>query len=385
MKQSVKFELLSPVMCGGIRIADNFLESEAFIRGSVLRAAFANSILLECPLADQVSEDGKRNFIEVKDSEGRCKICPQRSVCAHFSDMTFSFAYKEGCIPAPFTAKKCKTCGTKHPVQDTIIENGLLSCNACTNGLKRMETLKGMIRFDADGKVGDGKVQMNLSSHTAINYYSNTADDGSLFSVKAIQKGQIFSAVIDDCDTGMLKKGDVIYAGKYASCGFGKMRIADIQPVSECTEQEIAQKIQAFNTRFEKENMAAVLFLSDAYPHHVPLTEDIQTNEGYLSYWTHALFGEGALPFAIKNMFTETQLYSGYDTSRKWGDWKQKKPELMIMKGTSVLLEIKDGCMDEAVKLLTNAQKYGLGRQTENGFGQIEICHAIHCTGVMNK
>ena len=61
VKQKVKFELLQPVMCGGIRVENNFFESEEFIRGSVLRAAFANSILLECPFADSQSADGKYN------------------------------------------------------------------------------------------------------------------------------------------------------------------------------------------------------------------------------------------------------------------------------------------------------------------------------------
>ena len=144
----------------------------------------------------------------------------------------------------------------------------------------------------------------------------------------------------------------------------------------------VTSKIKLFNQRFGKTNMAAVLFLSDAYPYDAEIPDNIQTNEVYLDYWTRALFEENELPFTVKSMLTETQLYSGYDASKKWGDWKQKKPELLIMKGTSLLLEIKEGCMEEAVKLLTDAQNNGIGRRTENGFGQVEICHPIHCIGV---
>ena len=383
MKQKVTFELLSPVMCGGIRIAHNFLESEAFIRGSVLRAAFANLILLECPVADRLSKDGKYNFIEIKDEDGFCKECPKKEICSKFSDMRFSFAYRENCIPVPFTARMCKTFEFAHPIKDTIIEKGMLKCDECTgNGQGRMESIKGMIKLAADGKAEKCKTDMCLSTHTAINYCTGTADDGSLFSVKAIKKGQAFTAVIDDCDTGMLKKDDIIYAGKYFSCGFGKMKITDTEPYPECTEQDIADKIKLFNQRFGKTNMAAVLFLSDAYPYDAKIPDNIQNNEVYLDYWTRALFEENELPFTVKSMLTETQLYSGYDTSKKWGDWKLKKPELLIMKGTSLLLEIKEGCIEEAVKLLTDAQNNGIGRRTENGFGQVEICHPIHCIGV---
>ncbi len=38
--------------------------------------------------------------------------------------------------------------------------------------------------------------------------------------------------------------------------------------------------------------------------------------------------------------------------------------------------------MDKAIKLLTALQSSGIGSQTENGFGQFEICHRIHCIGV---
>ena len=78
MRKTVEFELLDPFFSGGVRIADNFLESEGFIRGSVLRAAFTNDILLQCPFADEPSKDGKLNFVEIKDKDGKCESCPNK-------------------------------------------------------------------------------------------------------------------------------------------------------------------------------------------------------------------------------------------------------------------------------------------------------------------
>ncbi len=382
MKQKVKFELMQPLMCGGVRIADNFLESEQFIRGSVLRAGFAKGILLECPLSCKKALNGKNNYIELKDADGLCRNCPNRSICEKFSEMRFSFAYPDNSVPAPFTAKQCKQCGTVHPIKDTIIENGMLRCDKCSeNSLGRMENIKGMLNAVGDSfkKV---KVKMTLSIHTAINYNSNIADDGSLYSVKAISKGQFFTAEIDDCGTGMIYKGAVVYVGKYSSTGFGKLKIVSVEPVKDVTDDDVRTRIDDLNSEFKTENLISLLFLSDTYPCEMKCVDRVLSNEEYLEYWTETLFGNNELPFSVVKIFTETQLYSGYDTSREWGSWKQEEPELMLLKGTSVLLKVKEGCMDKAIKLLTALQSSGIGSQTENGFGQFEICHRIHCIGV---
>lgn len=383
MKQKVTFELLQPLMCGGIRIAENFLESEVFIRGSVLRAAFANTILLECPLADQVTADGKHNYITLKEPDGRCLHCMHRAVCEAFGDMTFTYAYPENCIPAPLTAKQCKKCGTLHPVKDILVEDVGLKCEMHGEDAasSRMENLKGMIRMDEE-KVDKVKVNMTLSTHTAINYHSHTAYDGSLYSVRAIKKGQKFTAVIDDCNTEMLRIGDVIYAGKYSSCGFGKLRIAYLESIQEVSAAEIRDRIEQFNHRFRTKNLVSIFFLSDAFPLDSMESDKVLTNEEYLAYWEKSLFGDAALPFSVKKIFTEVQLYSGYNTAKAWNHWKSERPDPMILKGTSLLLEIHENCREQAIELLSTLQKNGIGRQTENGFGQIEICHPIHFKGV---
>lgn len=388
MKQKVKFELLQPVMCGGIRIENNFFESEAFIRGSVLRAAFANQILLECPYADCKSSDGKYNFIEIKNADGRCKECQYNQICKLFGDMTFSCAYPENSIPAPFTAKKCKKCGTNHKIKDTLVESGMIVCDECkakkADDIARMENLKGLICQDGE-KTVSLKVPKTLSTHTAINYHSHIADDGSLFSIKAIEKGQIYTAIIDDCNSGMLNIGDVIYSGKYSSCGFGKMKIVDLQPVSDCSESDIKERIEKFNIRFNTNNQVSVLLISDMLPLEINISDNVLTNEEYLEYWQKSIFGSDELPFSILKIFTETQLYSGFDTSKSWGNWKQTNPELLLKKGTSLLLEIKENYFDEAIETLTKMQNNGIGKKTQDGFGQVEICHPIHCTGVKSE
>lgn len=385
MKQKVNFELLQPVMCGGVRIEKNFFESEAFIRGNVIRAAFATQILLECPFADRKSSEGKYNFIEIKDADGRCLDCRYNKICNSFGNMTFSCAYPENSIPAPFTAKKCKKCDTKHKIKDILVESGMIVCDECkannANDIARMENLKGLICQDGE-KFVSLKIPMTLSTHTAINYHSHTAADGSLFSIKAIEKGQIYTTIINDCGTDMLNIFDVIYAGKYSSCGFGKMKIIDLQPVSDFSMSDIKERIENFNIRFNKHNLASVLLITDMLPLETDISDKVLTNEEYLEYWQKSIFGTNELPFSISKIHTETQLYSGFDTSKSWGNWKQTTPDLLLKKGTSLLLEIKENCFDEAIEILTKMQNNGIGKKTQDGFGQVEICHPIHCTGV---
>ncbi|MBE6900921.1 MAG: hypothetical protein E7478_00445 [Ruminococcaceae bacterium] len=381
MKQIVEFELLSDVMCGGVRTVDNFLESEQFVRGSVLRAAFANEILLECPLADVPSKSGRLNFVEVKDADGKCSGCAYRKICESFSDMTFSDAYKNGAFPAPFTARVCKKHGTAHRIKDTIYQNGAIACDDCDGSVRRMESLKGFIRLEGAQKAVREKPDMSMSTHTAISYHTDTAKDGSLFSVNAIRKGQRFTAVIDDCDSGMISVGTVIYAGKYSSNGFGKMRVISLSPFAEITADEIKKRITAFNKRFGTSDMAAVLLMSDAC---ISADNDssVLSDELYNSRWEKALFGEGDIPFGIEKIFAQTQLYSGFDTSKKWNDWKSTQPDLLALKGTSVLLKIKPDRLDEAAELLAEMQNNGIGRKCDDGYGRIEICHDIHLVGV---
>ncbi len=380
MKQKVEFELLSDVMCGGVKTTENFLESEPYIKGSVLRAAFANEVLLECPLADTLSQNGRYNFVEIKDAEGRCKNCSYNKICEKFSDMTFSFAYKNDTIPAPFTAKVCKKCGTAHRIKDTVYENGIIACDDCTGDIRRMEGLKGFVKIIGNHKLSAEKIETSLSIHTAVNYRLNTAQNGSLFTVKAIRRGQHFTAVIDDCDSGMLYEGAVIYAGKYSSNGFGKMKIVSLSPVDETDEIKIRTRIEKFNNCFGTKNKVSILCMSDACI-DTNTGNGVLENSDYIGVWEKVLCDREDIPFSIDTVFSQTQLYSGYDTSKKWGKWKNTKPELLVLKGTSILLTIKEDRFDEAVKLLSEMQKNGIGKKCADGYGQIEICHEIHCWG----
>ena len=378
MRKKVEFELLNPLICGGVRISDNFLESESFIRGSVLRAAFANEILLECPLASVKGSNGELYFIEEKDPKGQCADCPKKDICRSFSDMYFSVAYPLSSIPAPFTIKVCKAKGCEHRLQDTIVQNGRLLCQDCERGLKRMESAKGFLCQNGD-RYRNIKIHTFLTTHTAINYDTHTAEDGKLFTIKAVPRGTVFTAVIDDCNTGMLQEGTVVYCGKYVSSGYGKMMIRSLTDEPQIKKEQIETDIRNFQERLDAPKKAALLFMSDAVL-DIQGAQNILPNDEYLDIWQKALFGESETALKVEKVFAETQLYSGYCTSREWGKWKDSQPVLLVKKGTSVLLDLKDE--PRAVEILTELVWNGAGERTLNGFGQIAVCHPLHRLGV---
>ena len=304
-----------------------------------------------------------------------------KKICENFSDMYFSYAYCGGAFPAPFTARICKVNGIKHPLQDVIVQSGKLECTECTSRIKRMEGLKGFVRKAENGKYEAVKPEYVLTTHTSVDYNSHTALDGSLYSVKAIKKGQKFIAVIDDCDSGMIYEGKIIYAGKFSSAGFGKMKISSITDAAEASSQSVIDSVEDFENRFKVKNKAALLFMSDALLDFGEISTN-HTKEEYLKIWQNALFGAENAPILVEKVYAQTQIYSGYDTSKKWGEWKQKEPQLLVLKGTSVLLDISD--REQAAGLLAKLENDGIGQKTKDGFGQIKVCHDIHKLGVGN-
>lgn len=373
-KTQYDLRLLGPVIAGNQRIADNFLESDSFIRGSVVRAGFAKQIAYACPLSEaERSAGGGMFMIELK-SETKCAGCKYAEICRHFSEMRFSYAYPADCVPAPLTARLCKKAEDAHPIQDILMPAAQpqLSCHKCPEGEGRMESLAGYIRKAPDGTWKLSRVAKQLSTHTSILSESQTVREHSLFSIYAISPGQPFRMQIDDCGTGLAALFDTIYIGKYSSNGYGKIQLS---PSAAPEEAPLAERIAAFQQKAKDSSLISVLFLSDmriAVPQGMRLI---------LQEWEQLLFHGGELPFTLEKIYTETTLYSGYNTARAWNAWRDETPDLLLKTGTSLLLRIKDGQRDAAIQYLQQAEQSGLGERCSDGYGQIAVCHPLHTIG----
>lgn len=377
MIKKVKFELLDDFVSCGINTESNFLNTEDYISGAVMRAAFAKDIYLECCI------DNRDYYIELKNNE-ICKDCKNNEVCRKFSDMTFSFFYLENTIPSPMTTKKCKIHPNSHPIKDILLSDGSVICDECRkeNGSMagRMEDAKGFINLK---QMKPAKISKTMSTHTAINYAAKTAKEGSLFSINAICRGQYFEGYIDDCDTGLIEVGKIIYAGKYSSCGFGKMRIIEAEEAG--SSGNIYDKIKMFTMALNKGDnkyYAPVLFLSNA---RLGIKEDTEpkTVDEYRKIWRELLFGENEC-IDVETVYSKQRIYRGYDTSKAWGDW-QKDAVIETLMGTSILVSFTEENCEKAIDLLNKSESTGIGNDTKNGYGKIEVCNEIHMLGVIGN
>lgn len=367
-------KLCGPVIAGNQRIADNFLESEPFIRGSVVRAGFAKQIAYACPLTEEERSTGGGFFKIEQKSEIACTGCQYAEICSNFSEMRFSYVFPENAVPAPFTGRVCKKAEDEHPIQDIIIpvSSPQVICCECPEGEGRMEGLKGFVRMTAEKKWKCIKVLKQLSTHTSILSESQTAKNHALFSINAIFPGQPFYMTIDDCGTGLANHFDTIYVGKYSSNGYGKISLTESP---EQSEDPLQARIDAFQAKAKDNSLLSVLLLSDM---RISIPPDKRL---ILTEWEKLIFNLEELPFTLEKIYTETTLYSGYDTAREWGEWRDAVPDLLLKMGTSLLLRIKEGQRDAALALLARLEETGIGERCSDGYGQISVCHPLHTIG----
>ena len=366
--------LCGPVIAGNQRIADNFLESESFIRGSVIRAGFAKQIAYACPLNEAERSVGGGFFMIEQKSENACAGCRYSEICKRFSKMRFSYVFPADAVPAPFTGRICKKAEDAHPIQDILIpmDSPQVICSKCPDGEGRMESLKGFVCVTEERKLKRIKVQKQLSTHTSIWGISQTAREHTLFSINAICPGQPFYITIDDCGTGLVEQFDTIYVGKYSSNGYGKINFTER---SEGSSDPLQARIGEFQKKAQDDTLLSVLFISDMRI-SIP-----QGKRLILTEWEKLIFENEDLPFTLEKIYTETTLYSGYDTAREWGKWRDAVPDLLLKMGTSLLLRIKDGQRDAALTLLAQLEETGIGERCSDGYGQISICHPLHTIG----
>lgn len=374
MKKIVEFLFESNVMTGGVKTNNNFLVSKDYISGAVLRAGFANDILLECKHYNK-EFNGKKHFVEYRDSE--CDDCSNVNVCENFSKMYFSFLFPKDTVYAPLTMKACKAYGTEHSVKDVVWDSTGLNCSECDKKNNRMENMKGFINRKT---LKEYKVKRSISTHTAINYSTRTAKSGSLFQIDAIKRGETFCGIIDDKESGLLEVGKTIYIGKYSSNGFGKIKIVEI---SDYKAEDIETRIEKFNSKFSEDKNklhASILFLSDAKLFEQQLTSEPLTTEEYKSQWKKCIFGNNDI-IQLEKVFAQNFLYSGYDTSSTNGVW-QKDPEVHTQMGSSILISFDESQRDKAIELLKEIEECGVGKDKNAGFGQVEVCSKLHMIGV---
>lgn len=378
----VRLKFISPFVVGGIKRVSNYIESLDYIPGNVVRAALARYILNNCPYYDpdevvMVNGTYRTNWVYFKDNP-KCSDCRLKMLCQKFSNIRISFFYPKDAVVIPSTWMVCKA-NPQHGFVDCLTQES--RCTRCEGGRGRVEFVSGLLK--------DGikySVVKSFVTRTAINRYTGTAKDGSLYSLLAVsatskdQNGRYEENVFEGHMWGVapqdLKAIDELRIGKYTSVGFGRCSvITEDERTDICDVGRVIALLEDFNAKYKTHNKIkeettryfAIKFTSDAKLNfgHIDL-DGYMTTAQYKEAWLKALGID--LDIQVEKVYAEVFNFRGYDTS-KVGEDKRESAVHMVEKGSVIVFKTSLG-FDRVVEYFKSIE--GFGEDTQDGFGKFE-------------
>lgn len=370
--------LKSPLMIGGKKLNHNYRESKDYIPGSVLRAAYARALVQRCAF------EQKDNWL-VFQKQSQCETCAFRTVCRHFSEISFPALYPLGGSPYPVTARK-----NKYKEKGNTDVFDLLKSRLKEQGKAQGESE--WIRLEGIHKNGQKiKLMHAVITRTAIDYHRNAAKEGSLYTQKAVlEKYQGKNGEL--CETAFtgeirlsleavneLRQIRILHIGADASRGFGICHMFFGEKTVIDTTDEMKTRIQEFNKGIAGRQQFVVLdLLTDAYLKLEDIREDSvsQTDvsdEQMLSF----LEKEIGLPrerYHLRKAYKFQEVHRGFDTSKETG--MRRRARLVVQAGAVFVYQAF--AEDIQVEELLEWEEKGIGQYTEHGFGKIRICDSFH-------
>lgn len=374
---NIELNFKSPIIVGSQKLKSNIIESDTVIKGSVVRAAFANEILRNCvEFNDDEYNDGdikRKNWVYFRDKAG-CTSCSYKSICQNFSNLKFSYFYPKGAEVIPLSSLICKN-DDKHGFVDILVDDISKGCKICGQD-SRVEFTSGLRSSSGDIK-RLYKVKKSISTKCGINPYSKTSYDGKLYSLISLtatdpeNNSLIFTGTIDGITKEDLENIDTLRVGAYTSVGYGKCTMEIKQ---EKEDKLTIDDVKNFSKRFKennqihnKNNYIAIKFTGDCKLNFdFDEEEYIPTNE-IKKIWERALELEENI--SIEKVYTEIVNYRGYDSSLLSEDKREESINL-AQRGTVIVFST-DKDIKELYDYLFFKKAFGL--ETENGFGAFEI------------
>lgn len=384
-------KLESPLIISENR-SDNILESVDYIPGSVLRGALANAFL---------KSDYKDNadlfrefFLNEKVRFGNC------------------YLGTENVTVLPATARSCKSFGgfvnpeadpydPKHGVYDGLIlyhayqerlryDSEIMShlkyldeCEQC--GAPTEQFTGVFAKAGREERYIKFENQRFVVTRTALDEYTLTAKEGSLFSIEVIlppkpEKAEYFYGKIFVSDFSLesdLKKFiDTAYfsIGGERTYGYGRVKMIETAIIPQ--QNDIEYRLDNFNSILKKflpgeESLHFVLtfnsdtILVDRFLRYVsPLNENILRD-----------YYPTSLNFTLVEAHCSTRLVQGWSNIHKL----PKENELAIVKGAVFLFKIdREIQKQKLINYLTKIELNGIGERKAEGFGEVIVCHPFH-------
>jgi CRISPR-associated protein Csx10 len=361
----------SPLHIGLPKPNYNFLPTNTIIPGSVIRGALAELLLAQ----------GEKNKIrEVID------------------DMYFGFFFPttvldRASLPLPITAFSCKShfgfkSSSGHGIFDTLLtavvykeleKNGakfpVPFSFKCPNCFDRVDFASGFY-YERNG-FNLIEVKKHSQTKVAINRLTRTAESGMLYSVTAIDPGEIrFIGKIKGEEKNIKLVEEALQEmgiGAFTTRGYGQVEVARINIKME----KLQDRIQVFNQKMNevwddlltiagvKKSFMSTYFSIDFISPGIlneqgiptlKLSLEIQKERLEPIYWA-------SVPVFI----------SGWSTA--WG--LPKETELGIAIGSTYVFKV-EAHVKKYLPELQRLEKEGIGERRDEGYGEILICHPFH-------
>jgi CRISPR-associated protein Csx10 len=375
----------SPLRIGGVKVSASYLDTLTYLPGSALRGALAEWLIRNGRQGQILPTVQKMRF-------GNLFPSPTEGVYA---------------LPFPLTALECKGKGgffnvprdrheeKGHGIRDALLisvtyqeleRKGVtfpvpmaLRCRACKG---RMERVSGFYARLPEGWV-KVKPETAMQTKVALSRHRRAAQEAMLYRVIAIRPQSYFVGrlwIESDADLDLLKEAvRTLGVGALTTRGFGKAELHEVPS----SLPSVRERIQHFNEKLQ-EVWRQLADLAKQVGFHAPeKPEGIYFSVDLLSPAVlHDAQGIPTLRLqlnlngqTLKPVFWATQpaLVGGWSTA-----WGLPKPTALGAAMGSVYVFRTEKSLDEIAPLLEALEAQGVGDRTDEGLGEILICHPFH-------
>jgi CRISPR-associated protein Csx10 len=372
----------SPLRVGGVKPKENFLGTVGYIPGSVLRGTLAEWFRVQDREGDIVPVVSEMRF-------GNLFPAPRE---AHYA------------LPLPLTALECKLHGGfrtegGHGIRDSLIVACvyeelerlgarfpvplLFRCRECGG---RMERVRGFCAHTPSGW-RKAEVSLGLKTGVALSRFRRVAQEKALYRVMGIRPkdGLVFLGRLSFQREEQLRELEVavehLGVGALTTRGFGKARLSarsDALP-------SLSERLRNFNERLRTVWRDLLHLCRQAggagaipeSPHHTYFSLDLLSP----GIFADASGLPSLVPFlelagkSLSPVFWATHQVHAGGWSTAWG--LPKPTALAAAQGSAYVFK---SSLDEKelLPLLEALESGGIGERTDEGFGEVVVCHPLH-------
>jgi hypothetical protein len=225
-------------------------------------------------------------------------------------------------------------------------------------------------------------VDVSLITKSANSSYRGVFHDESHYRMNAIVAGTTFVGTIRGevaPQELQMVLSDGLWVGGKITSGFGKVtaQIRNEMIIEKESREDFRTRCDYFADCFGIERRFIVMTLhSDAILS--PQVTYMESNERYLENLEKALFPLTMFPegeIRLVKAIAEYEYRRGYDTSK--GVNAQKPIRLVMKAGAVLMIEVLQDSV-ECIEALARVAEWGVGQESENGYGKIVIADPFH-------